>query len=147
MIRTCVLSCSLLALSLALASCKDSAAPKEKPKAKEPSAAPAAAEPAPSKTEEAPAAAEVPAEEPLPTSPEELELARKTAILEGRYEDVVRFCSAEDLGAKDEQAVLSCVLSACRLSDVEKAQTWAKSLTGNLKKQARDVCKASNVPL
>jgi len=101
------------------------------------------AEPAPAAAEPEPAAAEP----ELPTDPKELELARKTAILEGRTADALKLCGAEDVSAMDEQAVLSCVLSACRENDREKAREWGGLLKGPLKKQARDVCKASNVAI
>jgi len=50
-----------------------------------------------------------------------------------------------DITKKDEQSVLGCVLSACRLNDVDKARQWSKSLGSALGKEARKVCQANKV--
>jgi hypothetical protein len=137
---------ALLAATLILAGSCSSEPPAE------PSAPPrpAATTPPPVATEAPPPAVAIdaaPAEAPLPGTAKELELARKTAILESRYADAVRLCAAEDMAAIGEQGVMSCVLSACRQSDGEKAAAWGKRLGGQLKAQARKVCAASGVPL
>jgi len=84
---------------------------------------------------------------PEPTTPQEIAVARNTAILDGRFEDSLRYCAMEDLTKQEEQAVLGCVLSACRLKKTEQARSWAKNLSGALKREAFKVCKANDVLL
>ena len=100
--------------------------------------------PSPPPSEEKPAE---PAKEkpPEPTTPKEIEVARNTAILDGRFEDAMRYCGMEDLSGKDEQSILGCVLSACRLNDPDKAKQWSKHLSGALLKEARKVCSSNKV--
>jgi hypothetical protein len=150
MTRTILLS----AIAFVAVSCKSDDGPKAKKKSasesseavdkKEPKPANLAPEPEP---EPEAAKAEPEPEPELPTDPKELELARKTAILEGRYDDALKICAAEDQEKIGEQGVLACVLSACRQNDGDKAREWSKHLQGALKKQARDVCKTSNIPI
>jgi hypothetical protein len=83
----------------------------------------------------------------LPTDPKELAELRKKAILEGRIEDAIAICAVEDLKSIGEQSVLSCVLSACQRSEVEKAQAWSQHLKGALKANAKKICGANGVPL
>lgn len=133
--------------ALLLAACKsDSAAPADEDAAAK--KAPSAAASTPTTPTPAPVAAPdaAPAAEPaLPTDPKELEVARKKAILEGKFDVAVKVCAAEDVKSLGEQNILACVLSACRQGDAEKAATWGKLLKGALKTQARKVCAASNI--
>lgn len=135
---------ALFVTALSLACCKsgDHAASSNPPPAATP--APASAAPAPAS---APATATpAPAAEPaLPTDPKELETARKKAILAGKYDLALKICAAEDVKSIGDQAILSCVLSACRQSDQARAAAWGKLLSGALKTEARKVCAASNV--
>jgi hypothetical protein len=108
--------------------------------------------PAPAEAAPPPAAAPVePAEpaEPEPTTPEEIELARKSALMEGRDEDAYKYCEMAGIeaGKSDEQALLGCALAACRIKDVDKAREWSKGLSSALMTQAKKICKASGVPL
>jgi hypothetical protein len=129
--------------ALILVACKEEPAPspkKEEPVATTPPPAPAPA-PAPP-ADAAPAAAPA-----LPSDPKELAELRKKAILDAKYDVAVTICAAEDTTKMDEQSLLSCVLSACRQNQVEKAQAWGKLLKGPLKTQAKKICLASRVPI
>lgn len=91
-----------------------------------------------------------PPPDPEPTTPEEIDTARKKAMIDGRDKDVVRFCEMgkfEDKG--DPQVMLGCTLAACRLNDGEKAKTWAKSVAKSkpLLDQAIKTCMANKVAL
>ena len=138
-----MLTRSLCIAALVLVACKEEPAPstrKEEPVATKPPATPA------------PAAAPTPDAAPppapaLPSDPKELAELRKKAILDARYDVAVTICAAEDVPSIGEQSILSCVLSACRQNDVEKAQAWGKLLKGPLKAQAKKICLASKVPI
>lgn len=82
-----------------------------------------------------------------PKTPEEIALARKSAMVEGRDADVIKYCEMEGLeaGKGDPQALLGCTLAACRIEQKEKARAWAKGLPKALKKQAFKICKANGV--
>jgi hypothetical protein len=132
---------ALFALA-SLAACKDEPAPSA---AKEPAApvaeAPKAAPPPPPVDAAPPDAA-------LPTDPKELAEARNKAIMDGRYDQAVVLCAAEDMAKIGEQSVLGCVLAACQRNDVDRAQAWAKGLkTAGLKKQAKKTCAEAKIPL
>lgn len=103
--------------------------------------------PAPPSTVSAPVKEEPPDAAPEPTTEKEIDLARNTAILDGRYEDALRYCNMGDITKKDEQSILGCVLTACRLSNVDSARQWSKSLGSALAKEARKVCLANKVVL
>jgi hypothetical protein len=113
---------------------------KETPKTRE-------APPPAAKKEEAPP-------DPEPTTPAEIDTARKKAMIAGRDKDVVRFCELGKIGdTSDSQAVLGCALAACRLDDEAKASAWAKLLKNNKKDgkalldQAIKTCAANKVVL
>ncbi len=138
-----MLTRSICLAALVLVACKEEPAPsarKEESVATKPPAAPAPA-PAP------PADAAPPPAPALPTDPKQLAELRKKAILDAQYDLAVTICSAEDVASIGEQSILSCVLSACRLSNVEKAQAWGKLLKGPLKSQAKKICLANKVPI
>ncbi|MCX5747687.1 MAG: hypothetical protein NT062_34925 [Proteobacteria bacterium] len=85
---------------------------------------------------------------PEPTTPEEIDHARKQAMIDGREKDVVRFCEMQKIDAKsDPQAQLGCGLAACRLSDVDKARAWTGALPKDLKAIAVKTCLALSVVL
>ncbi|HUS66379.1 MAG TPA: hypothetical protein VMZ28_17625 [Kofleriaceae bacterium] len=139
----------LIALSLgltALAACKA--------EEKKPDPAPAAPA-APSRPFVPPAeVAAVPAAPaaPEPTTPAEIEEARKKAMLEGRDADVIKYCEMAGVttDSGDGQAALGCALAACRIGDpahAEKAKAWAKKLPKALKQQANQICMANKVVL
>jgi hypothetical protein len=130
-----------LAIALSLIACDSESKPaakKSEPVAKEPPAA------AP-----APVAVEPPAEEkePEPSTPEEIELARKAALMEGRDKDAFKYCKMAGIesGKSDSQALLGCALAACRIKDVEQARAWAADLPKALEQQAKKICKANGV--
>ncbi len=104
--------------------------------AKEP-APPPAKEPAADNTDEVPAA-------PDPTTPKEIELARKAAMMDGRLKDAVKFCQLGGFES-NPQEVLACTLAACRTDKSDLARKWAKPLPKALMKQAVKICQASNV--
>jgi hypothetical protein len=136
---------AMVVVGLAMLGCGKGEDAKPEPKP-EPKPAPAEAAPP------APAAAPVePAEpaEPEPTTPEEIELARKSALMEGRDKDAYKYCEMAGIeaGKSDEQALLGCALAACRIKDVDKAREWSKGLSSALMTQAKKICKASGVPL
>jgi len=91
-------------------------------------------------------------EEPIPepTTPEEIDNARKQAMIDGRDKDVVRFCEMGKYEEKgDPQVMLGCTLAACRINDPDKAKQWAKSVTKSkpLYDQAIKTCMANKVVL
>jgi hypothetical protein len=138
-----VLTRSLCLVALVLVACKEEPAPsakKEEPVAVQPPAPPAPP-PAP------PPDAAPPPAPALPTDPKELAELRKKAILDEKYDVAVTICAAEDVAKIGEQAIMSCVLAACRQSEVEKAQAWGKLLKGPLKSQAKKICLANKVPI
>lgn len=136
-----------LSLGLALAACKA--------EEKKPDPTPASAEPAAPATPFVPpaeAAAPTAPAEPEPTTPAEIEEARKKAMLEGRDADVIKYCELAGVttDSGDGQAALGCALAACRLGDpasAEKAKAWAKKLPKALKQQANQICMANKVVL
>ncbi len=137
----------ILVLSVvALFACsgKEEAAPRPKPKpvreAPRPAVAPVA---------EPPAAQPPEPKQPEPQTPEEIELARKAALMEGRDKDAYKYCVMAGIkaGESDEQALLGCALAACRIKEVDQAREWASSLSKPLMKQAKKICKANGVGL
>jgi hypothetical protein len=91
-----------------------------------------------------------PPPDPEPTTPEEIDTARKKAMIDGRDKDVVRFCEMGKFEEKgDPQVMLGCTLAACRLNDGDKAKNWAKSVAKSkpLLDQAIKTCMAMNVAL
>lgn len=92
-----------------------------------------------------------PPPDPEPTTPEEVDNARKKAMIEGRDADVIRFCemSKLDIDKADAQVMLGCTLAACRLNVVEKAKNWAKGVAKSkpLFEQAVKTCMANKVVL
>src|SRR4051812_37751133 len=73
---------------------------------------------------------EVKPPDPEPTTPKEIDDARKKAMIEGRDKDVVRFCEMGKIDNKsDPQAILGCTLAACRIMQTDKAKSWAAALT------------------
>ena len=129
-------------LALVAVACKEEAPP---PPAKE-APPPAAAAPAPPPVAPAPPDA-APPPPALPTDPKELAELRKKAILEGRLDDALKICAAEEVAKIGDQSILSCVLAACAQKDVDHAQAWAKLLNGPLKTQAKKTCLAYKVPI
>ena len=101
---------------------------------------------------EAAAAAAAEPAAPEPTTPAEIEEARKKAMLDGKDADVVKYCEMAGIKTDtgDGQAALGCALAACRLGDpanAEKAKAWAKKLPKALKQQANQICMANKVVL
>ncbi|HEY8143658.1 MAG TPA: hypothetical protein VIG06_13335 [Kofleriaceae bacterium] len=138
-----------LFLTLAI-SCKSSgdkprAEPESEP-ASQPTAAPTPPPAQPAPTEAAPAA-------PEPTTPEEIDAARKNAMMAGKDADVIKYCEMAGIkglgegGKGDGQAQLGCALAACRSDQADKAKAWAKGLPKALKDQANKICLASKVVL
>ncbi len=109
---------------------------KAKPKPAQPVAAPEPPPPPPADAEPA-------------LTPEEVETARRQAMLDGRDRDVIKYCEMAGIeaGKSDEQALLGCTLAACRVQEKEKAQAWSTSLSRPMMKQAKRICMASSVPL
>jgi hypothetical protein len=112
--------------------------------------APATATPTevpPAPAPEEPAATEPAA--PEPSTPEEIDLALKSAMVEGRDLDVLKYCEMAGIepGKGDGQAQLGCALAACRTEQAEKARTWSKGLPKPLLKQAAQVCLANQIAL
>lgn len=135
----------VLALGVAaLVACsgKEEAKPQPKPEPKQEAPKPAAAPVA------EPPAAQPPAE-PEPQTPEEIELARKSALMEGRDKDAYKYCKMAGIkaGESAEQALLGCALAACRIKEVDQAREWASALGKPLMKQAKKICKANGVGL
>jgi hypothetical protein len=143
----------LLAVPVMFAlACKSGA---DKPRS-EPAAEPAS-QPAPTAAQPAPAqpppAAEAPPAAPEPTTPAEIDAARKNAMLAGKDADVIKYCEMAGIkglgegGKGDGQAQLGCALAACRSNQEDKAKAWAKGLPKLLKEQANKICLASKVVL
>ena len=92
-----------------------------------------------------------PPPDPEPTTPEEIDNARKKAMIDGRDADVIRFCEMAklDIEKADAQVMLGCTLAACRLNVVEKAKNWAKGVAKSkpLFEQAVKTCMANKVVL
>ena len=122
---------------LGCSSKSDEAKPrKAKPKKTQPVAEPEPPPPPPADAEPA-------------LTPEEVETARRQAMLDGRDRDVIKYCEMAGIeaGKSDEQALLGCTLSACRVKETAKAQAWSKSLSRPMLKQAKRIYMASSVPL
>jgi hypothetical protein len=86
-----------------------------------------------------------------PTTPAEIDKARKQAMIDNRDQDVIKYCGMSNLGDKtDPQILLGCTLAACRQKDEAKAREWSKPL-GNagvqkeFLQQAKKICLASQV--
>jgi len=105
-----------------------------------------AAKPAPTEAPK-PAGSAAPAEPTAePTTPKEIDEARKKAMIAQKDADVIKYCGMSNLGDKtDPQVLLGCTLSACRTHDEAKAKEWSRPL-GNagtdkaFLDQARKVC-------
>jgi hypothetical protein len=90
----------------------------------------------------------IPPDAAEPTTPEEIDRARKQAMIDGRDKDVIKYCEMQGVTEKsDPQILLGCTLAACRIKDSAKAQAWAKPLPKELKTEAVRVCQASEVTL
>ncbi len=86
--------------------------------------------------------------EPDPSKPEEVDTARKQAMILGRDKEVIRFCEMGQIGEKsDPQARLGCALASCRLKEADKAKMWAKGIEKPLFEQAIKVCTPLGVTL
>lgn len=89
--------------------------------------------------------------EPEPVTPEQIDKARKQAMIDNRDKDVIKYCEMSKLGDKtDPQILLGCTLAACRQKDEERARSWSKPLgnPGTKKEfleQAKKICLASQV--
>src|SRR5262245_45024042 len=59
-----------------------------------------------------------------PEKPEDIDLARKQAMLEGRDADVIKYCEMQGVtdGKSDPQVLLGCALAACRINQADKAR-------------------------
>lgn len=104
----------------------------------------------PRRARELPAQKEKPPADPEPTTPEEIDIARKKAMIEGRDKDAIRFCEMGNVDDKsDPQVLLGCTLSACRINEVEKARAWSKGVAKSkpLLDQAIKTCLANKVTL
>ena len=143
MTKTTILRALLtLAIGIAFVACASDSDSKPDPKKKKlPPAAkkqpvPAPAPPPPKKEEK-----------PEPTTPEEIEQARKEALLEGREKDAIKYCEMAGLeaGKSDPQALLGCAIAACRIKEEEKANAWTKGMEKALLNEARRICSASGV--
>ncbi len=94
--------------------------------------------------------ADKPPAAPEPTTPEEIEVARKQAMIDGRDKDVIKYCEQGTLDAKtDPQVYLGCTLAACRIKEEDKARAWGKGVAKSrpLLEQAKKVCLANNIAL
>jgi len=90
------------------------------------------------------------AAEPEPTTPEEIDNARKKAMIDGRDKDVIKYCEMGKYADKpDPQIMLGCTLAACRVMDADKAKEWAKGVVSSkpLYDQAIKTCMANKVVL
>jgi hypothetical protein len=94
--------------------------------------------------------------DPEPTTPDEIDKARKKAMIAGKDKDVIRFCEMGKLSeATDPQVTLGCTLAACRINDADKAKTWAAYIVKSKKakdakplfEQAVKTCMANKVVL
>jgi hypothetical protein len=100
---------------------------------------------------EAPKDAAAKEPEPEPVTPEQIDKARKQAMIDNRDKDVIKYCEMSKLGDKtDPQILLGCTLAACRQKDEERARNWSKPLgnPGTKKEfleQAKKICLASQV--
>jgi hypothetical protein len=112
-----------------------------------PARAPTAEAPPTAPAPEEPAATEPAA--PEPSTPEEIDLALKSAMVEGRDLDVLKYCELAGIepGKGDGQAQLGCALAACRTEQAEKARMWSKGLPKPLLKQAAQICLANQIAL
>jgi len=91
-----------------------------------------------------------PPPDPEPTTPEEIDTARKKAMIDGRDKDVIRFCEMSKVDDKsDPQILLGCTLAACRINEVDKAKAWSKGVAKSkpLLDQAIKTCLANKVTL
>jgi hypothetical protein len=85
---------------------------------------------------------------PEPTTPEEVDKARKQAAIDGRYADVVRYCDMMKLTEKsDPQVRLGCSLAACQTKDPDKAKAWSNKLANEYKVHAVKACTALGIAL
>ena len=91
--------------------------------------------------------------EPDPGKFEEIDEARKKAMILGRDKEVVRFCEMGKYVDKpekgDPQIMLGCTLAACRINDADKAKAWSKPVQKSkpLFDQAIKTCMANKVAL
>ena len=92
--------------------------------------------------------------EPEPTTPEEIDNARKKAMIDGRDKDVIKYCEMANVtpDKSDGQVLLGCTLAACRIKQEDKARAWAAGLLRNKKDtplhdQAKKTCLANQVGL
>lgn len=91
---------------------------------------------------------EKPPEDPEPTTPAEIDSARKKAMIAGKAKDVIKYCEMSKFDDKsDPQALLGCTVAACREADVDKARAWAKPLQKAFREQAVKTCLANKVTL
>jgi len=78
---------------------------------------------------------------PEPTTPEEIDKARKQAMIDGREKDVIKYCEMMKVDDKtDPQIRLGCTLAACRVNDADKARGWSAALPKELKGIAVKTC-------
>lgn len=86
---------------------------------------------------------------PEPTTPAEIDEARKKAMMENKDADVIKYCEMGGIKSDtgDGQAALGCALAACRLGQADKAKAWAAKLPKALKQQANTICMANQVIL
>ncbi len=143
-----------LVLGLSLVGCGKSASEKLKDEIAEQQAKGGLPDPttAPKVVKQAPDAVkkDKPPPDPEPTTPEEIETARKKAMIDGRDKDVIRFCEMGKVDDKpDPQVLLGCTLAACRVNEVDKAKAWAKGVAKSkpLFEQAVKTCMANKVVL
>jgi len=104
----------------------------------------------PKPARELPAKQDKPPPDPEPTTPEEIDTARKKAMIDGRDKDVIRFCEMGKVDDKsDPQILLGCTLAACRINEVDKAKAWSKGVAKSkpLLDQAIKTCLANKVTL
>lgn len=132
-----------IGLSCGLAACKEE--PPRPPPADEPE--PAAVVQSPATPTAAPAVPDAEPPRPEPTTPAELEMARKQAMVDGRDRDVIKYCEMSQFDPKkaDPQALLGCSLAACRVGDLDKSKAWAANLPKPLKDQQIKICQANAV--
>jgi hypothetical protein len=93
--------------------------------------------------------------DPEPTTPAEVDTARKKAMIDGRDKDVVKYCEmAKPTDKTDPQVLTGCTLAACRLKDEVRAHAWSAALAASTAKgakplmdQAKKVCIGNNISL
>jgi hypothetical protein len=88
--------------------------------------------------------------DPEPTTPDEIDKARKKAAIAGKHKDVIKYCEMQKVDEKsDAQVALSCTLAACQVNDADKAKTFAKGVAKSkpLYEQAIKTCMAAKVVL